>query len=86
MILELLGMRLATFVDLGKGMGVTRNQVYMWYQRRLRNGFPEPVLHRSAGNGANDAPWFDLDEVLAWHASYTPGKGGYRTHSSGKAS
>lgn len=75
MIIDLLGMRLATYVDLGKELGVKTNQVYMWYTRRAANGFPEPVLHRNAGNGVNDAPWFDIEEVIAWRASYTPQRG-----------
>jgi hypothetical protein len=79
-ILEMLGMRLATYVDLAKELGVKTNQVYMWHTRRTRNGFPEPVLHRDAGNGVTDAPWFDIDEVITWHASYAPGKGGFHTH------
>jgi hypothetical protein len=80
MMIEMMGMRLATFVDIAKELGTTSNQIYMWYQRRERNGFPEPVLHRSAGNGINDAPWFDIDEVLEWRAAYTPRKGGWHTH------
>lgn len=83
MILEMFGMRLATYVDLANELNVKTNQVYMWYTRSARNGFPEPVLHRRAGNGVNEAPWFDMDEVVAWHARYRPSKGGYRTHRRG---
>lgn len=86
MILELLGMRLATYIDLGKALDVSTNQVYMWYYRRGRNGFPEPVLHRTAGNGAKNAPWFDMDEVLAWHAHYRPQRGGFHSHAARETS
>lgn len=72
-------MRLATFVDLAKELGVKTNQVFMWHQRRDRNGFPEPVMHRPSSNGLM-APWFDVDEVLQWRVSYVPGRGGFRTH------
>lgn len=84
MILDDFGMSLATFVDVGRALGVKTNQVYMWHQRRERNGFPEPVMHRPAGNGVT-APWFDMEEVLAWRAAYMPGKGGYRTHKTRRA-
>lgn len=86
MILELFGMRLATFVDMGEELGVTRNQLYMWHQRRENNGFPEPVLHRPASNGVKDAPWFDIDEVLEWRAAYVPAKGRHRMHEIRRAS
>lgn len=86
MIFELFGMRLATYISIGKELGVKPNQVYMWHQRRERNGFPAPVMHRRAGNGVNDAPWFDLDEVRAWHDSYAPSRGGYHTHTARRTS
>lgn len=78
-------MRLATYVDVGKELGVKTNQVYMWAQRRHSNAFPEPVMHRRAGNGVM-APWFDLDEVIDWVIKYVPPKGGYHTHKSRRAS
>lgn len=79
MILEMFGMRLATFTDLANELDVKTNQVFMWSQRRERNGFPEPVLRRPAKNGLV-APWFDVEEVLEWRAHYVPAKGGYHKH------
>lgn len=50
-------------------LGVSRQQVYAWWSRRERNGFP-------AGRTTQRGQTFDFDEVLAWHKAYVPSRGG----------
>jgi hypothetical protein len=65
---------LGAYADIALLLGVTSNQVYMWYQRRARNGFPEPRGTRKRGMGTVRV--FDLNEVLTWYVGYEPSKGG----------
>lgn len=61
--------------DVADLMGVTSKQVYMWHQRREKNGFPEAVaqvhLPRRPGD-KRKAPLFDLEAVVDWYANYDP--------------
>lgn len=68
--------RVGSYTDLADELGVTNKQVYMWYQRRARNGFPDPVCHQHADNGRMSPHW-DIDEVLAWRIFYDPSPGGW---------
>lgn len=68
--------RVGAYADIAHALGVTNKQVYMWYKRRHRNGFPAPVCHRKAGNGRG-APHFDIDAIRVWFLYYEPPKGGW---------
>lgn len=48
---------------------VSRQQVYVWWTRRERNGFPDRI--NEAGT-----PRFDLAAVREWYANYVPDRGG----------
>jgi uncharacterized protein YjcR len=72
-------MEVAGYTDLGRLLGVSANQVYMWHQRRARNGFPEmvaQVISPSPAGGRKRAAMFDIEAVLAWHKEYRPATGG----------
>ena len=69
--------QLVTQAELAAHMGVDRRQVDMWNRRRGHNGFPG-VVEYVAGGPYGRKPMYDLHAVLAWHAEYTPGKGGRR--------
>jgi hypothetical protein len=64
------------FTGIGRVLGVTPNQVYMWATRRARNGFPEPVRYTQRGKNyqarPKGAPLFDVGEVRKWHDTYDP--------------
>lgn len=49
---------------------VSRQQVYVWWVRRARNGFPDRA------NEGVGRPRFDLDAVRDWYAGYVPDRGG----------
>lgn len=67
----------AGYTGLGSIMGVSANQVYMWHQRRFRNGFPAHVAETlTAKTVRRGAPLFDIAEVLAWWVNYEPARGG----------
>lgn len=56
-----------------EALGVSGNQIYMWHQRRDKNGFPPAIaqIHIPTGSGVNrGAPLYDLDAVIAWHRTY----------------
>jgi hypothetical protein len=72
--------RLGCFAELAPQLGVTINQVWTWYRRRERNGFPAPHSHHRASNGAPNAPHFDIDAVRVWLLYYTPNPGGSPRH------
>lgn len=58
-------------------LGVTSNQVHMWFQRRHTNGFPDmrAQVHQPQYPGdKRKAPLFDLMEVTEWWAVYDPGQ------------
>lgn len=64
-----------TMSELAAELHVSRQQVWAWYDRRDRNGFPEPVRHVPYG-GISQRPLFDLAAVLDWRRTYTPSRGG----------
>lgn len=47
----------------------TRQQIFTWWLRRRRNGFPDRVR-------VGDRDLFDIDDVIAWRRSYVPSRGG----------
>jgi hypothetical protein len=49
--------------------GVRRTTVSNWSAHRSGAGFPEPVVRLASG------PVFDLSEISAWYAGYSPLKG-----------
>jgi hypothetical protein len=56
-------------------LGVSSNQVYMWYQRRHTTGFPEALAQVHLPQHPGDkrkAPLFDQQEVSEWWADYDP--------------
>lgn len=55
--------------------GFRRQQVHMWWVRRLRNGFPEK--HELVLNG-RVKHLFRLSEVFSWFEGYIPSTGGKR--------
>lgn len=63
------------FTDVAKMLGVTRQQVYIWWKRRNRNSFPDryDVLVPSKGKSAK---MFVMTEVASWHSTYVPAQGG----------
>lgn len=54
----------------GTAVGVSRQQIWAWYSRRDRNGFPAELREDARGL------LFDLDEVIRWHEGYVPQTGG----------
>ena len=62
--------------EIARHLGVKPNQVFMWYCRRDRNGFPEPVGKRPRGANGRPGNVWDWDQVRAWHSNYVPDKGG----------
>lgn len=72
-------LRLGTVTELATELDVGRNQVSMWAIRHERNGFPAPVSHLKARNGMI-AAHYDIDEVVAWRATYLPSGGGWPAH------
>lgn len=73
--------RLGGFADAARELSaitdkkISRQQVYTWWKRRSRNGFPE--RHKAILFG-KERDRVDLDEVLAWYPTYEPSKGGAR--------
>lgn len=66
-----------TYSDLALVLGVKTNQVYMWAQRRGRNGFPDPISHKPTGRSkTKTTPLFDIQQVIDWWMEYEPNKGG----------
>lgn len=63
-----------TMSELATELHVDRRQVYAWYQRRARNGFPLPAKFVSYGLRRR-AVW-NLDEVVEWRRTYQPSRGG----------
>lgn len=58
-------------------LGVSSNQVYMWRQRTIRNGFPDPVaLKPSSSSRKRGRELWLKDEVVGWKMGYRPSKGG----------
>ena len=56
-------------------LGVKSNQVYMWHQRRAKNGFPEhraSVIVPQYPGDKRKSKLFDLNEVTDWWATYDP--------------
>jgi len=68
--------KLMTMAEVAAMLGVDRRQVWAWYTRRERNGFPEPVQHRPLGVEGRTRPMWNPTEVKAWHRKYTPNVGG----------
>jgi hypothetical protein len=66
--------QLAVLLSAETGREISLRQVWAWVDRRSNNGFPEPKEVRQ-WRGRPTA-WFDPDEVLAWHRTYVPLKGG----------
>jgi hypothetical protein len=62
-------------VQVARMLGVSLNQVHMWYVRRANNGFPQALRIEERRPGM-PAPVFDPEKVLAWHSTYVPRKGG----------
>lgn len=50
------------------GHEITKQYVWISYQRRVSNGFPEKRLVQ-LGNGSQTLQLFNLDEVLTWYRS-----------------
>lgn len=63
-----------TMSELAAELHVSRQQVFSWYQRRDRNGFPEPCGTRPYG-GHQRRVWH-LHEVKGWRDEYVPSRGG----------
>jgi len=61
--------RLVGVAELAAMLGVARTTISNWYDRRDRNGFPEPVIRLSMG------PVWDSRAVLRWYGTYTPRRG-----------
>lgn len=63
-----------TFSEIARFLGVSPNQVYMWYKRRSKNGFPEPWAYTIAAprGGPKRAPMFNITEVVEWYIGYEP--------------
>lgn len=56
-------------------LGVTGNQIYMWYQRRHTTGFPEAVAQTLVPQFPGDkrrTPLFDPEAVADWWSEYDP--------------
>lgn len=71
-------LRIGAYTDLARELGVTNKQIYTWYQRRSRNGFPEPICYRKADtNGRHDTPHFDIDAIRVWLIFYSASPGGW---------
>ena len=68
-------MDLMTMAEIGRLLGVSRQQVWVWHDRRRRNGFPEAAAMVERTLGAPTRAWRQRD-VDAWHASYVPALGG----------
>jgi hypothetical protein len=66
--------QLAMLLSAETGREISLRQVWAWYDRRANNGFPKPVVTKLWRG--RQTPWFDPDEVLAWHKTYVPDKGG----------
>jgi len=60
------------------GRSISRQQVYTWWVRRDRNGFPEGTkCTRATSTGKSLASrQFDIDDVIDWYRTYVPAKGG----------
>jgi transposase len=69
--------------QLADALGVSTNQIYMWFKRSDRNGFPAPKEEKGPGERGrrqrNSNLWV-ANEVLTWHRHYVPSKGGSGTH------
>lgn len=69
---------------IARKLGVSSKQVWTWYQRRHVNNFPEPTSFRTIGCRPRHKPksrrLWNLNDVLEWHASYVPARGGAGYH------
>lgn len=65
-----------TMAQAARILGVTRQQVATWYQRRETNGFPEPVEDVVLNDYKYRGRKWSSREVRAWHKQYVPSKGG----------
>lgn len=66
---------LASQKAIAETLGVTGNQVYMWHQRRHKNGFPDAIASTLVPQYPGDktkTPLFDLSAVIDWYAAYDP--------------
>lgn len=63
--------KLAGAYELAKLLGVTPSTISTWTERK--NGIPDPVAKLACGS-----VWYAPD-VLEWHKTYVPRKGGPRT-------
>lgn len=72
-------MLLGSISEVAAALGEATNQASMWFNRRARNGFPEPVEYLKASNGVMSAH-FDIDAVRVWRLYYVPSKGGKPMH------
>lgn len=61
---------LITEAEIGRRLGVSRKQVYMWHHRRTRNGFP------AVADVIGRHPLFRWPAVERWRAGYVPKRGG----------
>lgn len=55
---------------------ITYKQVWAWTSRTYNNNFPQPKSRERRRRGIL-VPVYDPDEVMAWHQSYVPDKGGH---------
>lgn len=64
----------ASYREIAKQLGVSGNQVYMWYKRRATTGFPDSIgVLRKPKPGQNyGQPLFDLESVEEWYSGYNP--------------
>jgi hypothetical protein len=66
--------QIAVALSAETGREISVRQVWAWVARQANSGFPNPkktVLQRG-----RQTPLFDLEEVLRWHSTYVPKKGG----------
>ena len=68
-------MELITMSEIARLLGVSRQQVWAWHDRRKRNGFPEhhDLVHRTMGEPVR--VW-RRSVVEQWFDSYVPSLGG----------
>lgn len=63
-----------TMTELAAELEVDRRQVWTWFHRRERNGFPDPV-RKALRYGKEVDVWY-LHEVVEWRRTYRPHPGG----------
>lgn len=66
--------QIAVILSEATGREISVKQVWAWYSRRANNGFPRPK--KTIMHWGRQTPLFDLEEVLLWHETYVPRKGG----------